>query len=171
MRFKALSLTIFICSCLLLSCKPFVYLGVIRSPYHHLEEAETALREERFDDAIDAYKKHIERRISLEDRPEWENPYFYYLFIGDVHLRQKQFAKALATYKFAEEKGVAGELVCDRIRMLARAYEEQGELRTAIALLQEYRAKEPLLIDDILDRLSKKLVEQEDLRKKTLLGK
>ena len=41
-----------------------------------LRQAEELTRQERYDEAIVIYRAHMEERLAIEERQEWENPYF-----------------------------------------------------------------------------------------------
>ena len=148
-----------------------VFLGctVLSSPLTHLERAEECSRENKFEKAISEYEKHIQYRLALEERPEWENPYFYYLIIGDLYLRKGDVARSLASYELAELHGVDLSLVTDRFRMVSHWYEKQELLQKAVEILTKYRERDPLMFDDVLDRLSKELVRQQDSAASQLL--
>ena len=155
----------------LLACRPFFFGGKYKfGETKHLQEVEEALREDRFNDAIAAYQAHIEDRLAEDDRPAWENPYFYYLLIGDIELRRGEVDKALKAYELAESNGVADELVADRYRSVGRWYEEKQELQSAIEVLSRYKDRDPLLIEAILDRLAKELTRLEDSKEKPAAG-
>lgn len=137
--------------------------GGLFSPRRSIvEEAEELTREQQFDQAIALYQRHIENRLKVADRPDWENPYLYLLAIGDLRLRQDKVAEAAAYYDQAEKKGVGAALVADRYRGLAVHFEERHELENAIEVLKKYRHLDPLLFDGMLDRLSKQIVAEED---------
>lgn len=131
-------------------------------PDKQLELAEQFLRQSRYDDAISAYRKHIDERLALEDRPEWENPWFYLLMIGDVELRAGQPEKAILSYTEAETRGVDTSLVLDRYRSTAAWYEKEGRLAEAANLLATQRDRDPLIFNGMLDRISREIVAQED---------
>jgi tetratricopeptide (TPR) repeat protein len=132
------------------------------SGYSNLQRAEEFLRQKKFDQAIAAYTQHMHNRLAYPQRPEWENPYFYLLLIGDVHLHQGAVDAALTAYAQAEQAQVDRSLISDRYRSVARWYEQHNDLRSALALLERYRDRDPLLIDAMLDRLSKALTVQEE---------
>lgn len=145
------------------ACKPFVTFSSYRiSTYRYLEHAEELSRKGQDDEAIELYKKHIQYRLALSDRPEWENPHFYEIIIGDLELRQGRLDAALAAYETAEREGVDHALVSDRFRHVARWYETQGKLNEAMDVLQRYRDRDELLFDLILDRIARRLVAEEE---------
>jgi tetratricopeptide (TPR) repeat protein len=101
-------------------------------------------------------------RLKVPKRPEWENPYFYLILIGDIQLGQGLIEEAEKSYALAEESKVDEYLVSDRFRGIARWYEEQGKLSEAIEFLGRYRDRDPLLYESMLDRLAKELTLKED---------
>ncbi|MBN8550278.1 MAG: hypothetical protein J0M12_13245 [Deltaproteobacteria bacterium] len=130
--------------------------------YAYLEKAEEYSRQNEPDKAIDAYRKHMRYRLSLNDRPKWENPYLYLLMIGDLQLTQNKPTDALETYKLAELNKVDPALVSDRYRYLASWYESKDDLDAALKILTTYRDRDPLLFDVMRDRMAKELVKKED---------
>ncbi len=154
---------------LLASCSPIFLAGCLYARFYtigssdNLKLAEELSRQGKYDEAIGAYREHLEERLSLTNRPSWENPYFYLILIGDIQLGQNKPEEALGSFKEADSKGVDQYLVADRIRETASWYEKQNRLEEAIKLLNEYREKDPLMFDSMLDRLSKELVKREDL--------
>lgn len=158
-----------IASCLLVAFLSFQLSACTRfarffGPENQLELAEQFLRQSRFDDAIASYRKHIDQRLALQDRPEWENPWFYLLMIGDVELRAGQPDKAITSYTEAETRGVDTSLVLDRYRSTAAWFEKEGRLKEAVDLLATQRDRDPLIFNGMLDRLSREIVELEDLQ-------
>ena len=127
-----------------------------------LKSAEEYSRQGNYDEAIAAYRRHMEDRLSVTNRPSWENPYFYLILIGDIQLGQGKPEQALESFKEADARGVDQYLVADRIRETASWYEKQNRLDDAIKLLSTCREKDPLMFDSMLDRLSKELVRRED---------
>lgn len=141
------------CGCLLFSPGP-----------SKLQKAEELSRQKKYDQAISVYHEHMNERLALKDRPEWENPYFYYILIGDIELGTDKPEDALKSYVEADQKGVDDYLVADRFRSVARWYEDKGELDKAIELLLAHRDKDPLLFEAMLDRLNKTKTIQEDMK-------
>lgn len=119
-------------------------------------------KEKKYEEAIQEYRNHIQDRLSIADRPEWENPYIYLLDIGDIYLEQGNVDDALATYKEASEHEVKKCYIADRYRYVANWYANKGEIQAALKLLEEHREEDPLLFDLMLDRLARQLVEEED---------
>ena len=130
--------------------------------YGFLERAEELSREGKYQEAIEAYRSHMAFRLKVPKRPEWENPYFYLILIGDIQLGQGLIEEAEKSYALAEENKVDEYLVSDRFRGIARWYEEQGKLPEAITFLNRYRDRDPLLYESMLDRLAKELTLKED---------
>jgi tetratricopeptide (TPR) repeat protein len=127
-----------------------------------LSRAESFKREGRLDDAIEAFRDHMKNRLRIEDRPDWENPYLYLLTIGDLYLQKGEEETALAHYSEALEHGVESSLVADRYRNVARLYEASGRLEDAVSVLKDHRDLDPLLFDGMLDRISKRIVAEEE---------
>ncbi|MBX7143246.1 MAG: hypothetical protein K1X79_02230 [Oligoflexia bacterium] len=130
----------------------------------HLKRAEELSRQEKYDEAIAEYREHMKLRLSLEKRPDWENPYLYLLMIGDIQLARQQIDAALATFELAEKNHVDNNLISDRYRAVASWYEKHDQLNLAIDTLKRYRDRDPLLFDSMLDRLAKELVHRENLQ-------
>lgn len=127
-----------------------------------LERAEALRRAARYDESIAAYEAHMRRRLTAAQRPEWENPYFYLLIIGDLHLYAGRIPEALAAYESAEEHGVEAGLVADRFRFVGSYLEQHNRLDEALELMQRYRDRDPLLFDGMLDRIAREKVRRED---------
>jgi tetratricopeptide (TPR) repeat protein len=134
--------------------------GCFSSGPTELLDAEQLTSEGKHDDAIAAYREHITNRLEVTDRPEWENPYFYLLNVGDIELQRGNAEKALATYEEAEREKVDLPLVADRYRAVASWYEEHGQLENSLEILSKYREKDPLIFDSMLDRVARELTEQ-----------
>ena len=134
--------------------------GCFSSGPTELLDAEQLTSDGKHDEAIAAYREHIANRLEVTDRPEWENPYFYLLNVGDIELSRGNVDKALATYEEAEHEKVDPPLVADRYRAVASWYEEHGQLEKALEILTKYRDKDPLIFDSMLDRVARELTEQ-----------
>lgn len=132
---------------------------------HHIERAEELARQNKIDEAAEEYRLHMQQRLDLKNRPEWENPHLYLLLIGDLYLGVGQVEKARHYYSEAEKNAVDERLISDRIRAVASFYEKLGTLEQAIDILQRERARDPLLFDAMLDRISKQLVKLEQQKK------
>lgn len=129
------------------------------SPYR--VEADSLKEQDRFDEAVTAYWKHIHYRLAIKDRPTWENPYIYLLDIGDIYLKQGQVDRALEHYKLADKYDVDRGYVNDRYLSIARWYEEHGELHKALAHLQIYSERDPIIFDLMMDRIAKQILTDE----------
>jgi tetratricopeptide (TPR) repeat protein len=137
-------------------------LGCFSQGSENLRLADELSREGKYEAAIDAYRKHMEYRLSITNRPEWENPYFYLLLIGDEYLHRGAPVKALEQYQEAERKEVHPTLISDRYRAVARWYEEHGELQRALDVLKQFRDRDSLLFDAMADRVARTLTEREN---------
>ena len=129
-------------------------------PISLAKQAQLKAEEGNFEEAIILYQKHIEERLDTKDRENWENPHFYRIIIGDLYLKQGNFDKALQSYVEGIKNGVDLPLFLDRIRSLASTLEQSGELEKALNLLSEYVKDDPTLINEALDRISKKLLKK-----------
>lgn len=129
-----------------------------------LQKAEELSRQKRYADAIVAYHEHMNERLAIRNRPEWENPYFYLILIGDIELGTDKPEDALNSYLEADQKEVDKYLVSDRIRSVARWYEEKNEYDKALQVLIKHREKDPLLFDAMLDRINKAKTAREDMK-------
>jgi hypothetical protein len=116
----------------------------------------------KHDEAIVLYRAHMQERQELTSRPDWENPWFYLLLIGDIELNRDAPTEALARYLEAGSNGIHSSLISDRIRSLARWYEERGRLREAFDLLAAHRELDTLLFDAMLDRIGKAITKEEN---------
>lgn len=145
-------------------CKPLISnTGFGLGGHQRLKQAEELLRQDKFDQAIEAYQEHMQERLSSKNRPDWENPYFYYLLIGDIELGRGQVSKALAAYEFASKNNIHSSLISDRYRFVASWYEARGEYDDAIDILKKHRDLDPLLFDAMLDRIAKHITYLEDI--------
>lgn len=156
----ALDLIITLCATTLTLCAT----GCFSSGPEQLTEAETLTSEGKHDEAIAAYREHIVARLGTADRPEWENPHFYLLNIGDIELSRGNVSAALAAYEEAEREKVEAPLVADRYRAVASWYEEHQQLQDALTILTKYRERDPLIFDAMLDRIARELTAEETHR-------
>lgn len=130
-----------------------------------LREAEELASEQKYDEAIAAYHEHIHERLEMTERPEWENPYFYLLMIGDIELSRGATQQALLDYEEAERQGISLSLVADRYRAVAAWYEERGALKEALEVLNKYHDRDSLIFDSMRDRIARELSRQESAGK------
>lgn len=133
-----------------------------RGDFGHLERADELGRSGKYTEAIEEYRAHMEFRLSVKNRPEWENPYFYLLLIGDIQLGSGDVAAAEKSYLEARDREVDPYLISDRMRGIARWHEERGDLKAALEVLERYRELDPLLYDSMLDRIARTLTAKED---------
>lgn len=131
------------------------------SPAEYLAAAEQYTEKGDYPAAVAAYEEHMKMRLARKERPEWENPYFYLLMIGDLELRQDHDAAAKKNYEEALEKSVEKALVVDRFRMLADWYAKKERYDEAIALLTTHEDLDPILMNLSLDRVARASVSQE----------
>lgn len=131
--------------------------------YTHLRRADELRRQDDPDGAIAEYRRHIAARLKDENRPEWENPYFYLLLIGDLQLGQGKFQEAIDSFELAGRNGVDSALVTDRYLYVAQLHADAGRIEEAIRFLEQYRDRDPLLFNIVLDRFAKMLVQREEL--------
>ncbi len=136
-----------------------------------LRRAEELTKEGRYDEAIAAYKEHMESRLEVTNRPEWENPYFYLILIGDVQLSRGDPVAALTIYEESESKLASCEdpeakkfhetLLSDRYRAVASWYAEHEQFERALEILRRHRNRDTLIFDAHLDRVARALTEKE----------
>jgi tetratricopeptide (TPR) repeat protein len=119
--------------------------------------AKEAVDKKYFLDAIELYHQHIKERLRDDNRESWENPYFYLLLIGDIYVEIGDFKSALDSYEEAKNNQVDKQLYLDRIRFIAEKLEEKGEIQSAFDLLNNHLSEDPLIINELLDKLSRKL--------------
>lgn len=151
---KSIGLLLISSLLVLASCRSILGLNGSRL----LSRAEEYSRQGKTEKAIEAYNDHIADRLDDKKRPEWENPYFYELIIGDLYLREGKVAEALLSYERAENNKVDLVLVSDRYRYVASWHEKNGDIPAAMEVLKKYRERDSLLFDAMLDRLAKELV-------------
>ncbi|MCB0320801.1 MAG: hypothetical protein KDD60_07725 [Bdellovibrionales bacterium] len=128
----------------------------------HLRLAERYQRKKQYSLARTSYLHHIQARLSVKDKPEWENPHFYYLLIGDLFLSEADIPEALKSYDMARKNGVDIGLVSDRYRLVANSLAKNGDFDGAIEILNTYHDYDPLLFDMMRDRLAREKVESEE---------
>jgi hypothetical protein len=143
------------------ACGIFGWIGS-SGEYGYLQQAEELSRQARYSEAIDAYRKHMNYRLSLTKRPEWENPYFYLILIGDIQLGQLDTSAALQSFEEAERRGVDRYLLADRYRSVATNLESQGKLDEALAVLGKYRERDVIMFDHMADRIARAIIEREE---------
>jgi tetratricopeptide (TPR) repeat protein len=127
----------------------------------YVKKAEKYAAKKEYDQAISAYHQHMQARLNVPSRPDWENPYFYALLIGDLELERGQVEAALKAYTDAYDNEVEKTLVADRMRALGLWYEKHGEYQKALDHLSKYKDLDPFLFNLVLDRIAKELSSQE----------
>ncbi|MCC6953700.1 MAG: hypothetical protein IT290_06245 [Deltaproteobacteria bacterium] len=162
---RALRLTLVLLLITTTGCR--FYYGMWRGdfsgdPSSYAQRAEKLRASGDLEGALEAYRKHFERRLSDPRRPSDENPYFYYLPIGDVLLQMGKAQEAKESYVTAKEHEVDAALVIDRIRQLADHYVTKKEYAEALKILRAYRSMDVDIFDADIDALHKKSVAEED---------
>jgi tetratricopeptide (TPR) repeat protein len=131
--------------------------------------AELAVEQGRYDEALESYRLHRDERLAVADRPEWENPHFYTLLMGDVELRRGNPESALKLYTQADQEHLSSSLVTDRYRAVAAWYLESQRFDEALEILKRHRGRDPLLFDAMLDKVAKRMTKSEESHLKTLV--
>lgn len=156
---------IFLLSALLFfmfACKPYGFVRVYKiGDNSALKKAEQLSANKEYEKAIEAYKQHIQERLKIKNRPDWEDPNFYYILIGDLYLAKESVGEALEAYDRAEKSGIDRMLVSDRYRSVALWYEQRKELDKALEILNRYRDRDQLLFDATSDRIAKEIVSRD----------
>ncbi len=150
------------CLLLLTSCRVFVWTFSSEDRRSHGQKAEELAKTGDYDKAIEEYQAHMEARLEESRRPETENPYFYYILIGDIHLKNDKPEKAIESYLTALERKVTPELIADRLEQVAQWYANNKRYQQAIDLLQKHRELDPLIFDSYIDDYHRALVAAED---------
>jgi hypothetical protein len=129
---------------------------------NHLEKADTLKKRGDYLGANHEYREHVAYRLSQDNLPKWENPYFYYLIIGDNYLAANKPKEALSAYSIAEFNKVSPSLVGDRFLRLAEWLEEKGDFASANIILDKYSSYDPVIYNGVKDRIARKIVDLED---------
>lgn len=127
----------------------------------HAQLAEERSSEGKYREAISEFLLHMEHRLASTTRPKDENPYFYFLLIGDLYLKLEEPTQAENSYMEAAAHDVLPELVRERFRGLGKWLEQREEYRFAIKVLERHRALDPIMFDFDIDRIHKKIVQKE----------
>lgn len=106
-------------------------------------------------------EKYKQKRLQNENREEWDNPYFYNLFLADFYLALEKPEKALNLINEANNQNIDTRLILDRATRVMTYYEERGNLDDAVQIMYRYHTLNPILCEIHLDRLLRKLTEQE----------
>ena len=147
---------------LILCCASCIF-----TPTSHLMRAEVLRRDKKYSEAIEQYRLYIEQRLAEKHVPEEQNPFFYYLLIGDSYLGLSDPASAKESYLIARDNKAEPDLVAAKLRSLALYYEDRKQYQDAIDVLQEFRELDPLLFDLDIDRNHKKMLEPESSPERT----
>lgn len=123
--------------------------------------AEELRSKQKYEDAINVYQDHIRSRLKDKSRPEFENPYFYYLLVSDTYLEMGEPQKAEEAINLAQKNLVTNEFLVDRYRQIIEFYESNQQLEKAHNLATKYRELNPDTLDVDIDRLNKKIVLKE----------
>lgn len=137
-----------------------ITIGCYAPPVSFAQKAKNHLEKKQYEQAITAYQKHIDSRLKRKSRPEWENPYVYYLDIGDIYLLQNDLEGALKYYFLAEENKVEANLISDRLRKVAIWYEDNNQLDQALEHLKKYQDRDPEFFNMMLDRIAKRYAQE-----------
>ena len=113
-----------------------------------------------YDQAISSYLKHIDSR--LQTKIIGENPYFYYLLIGDIYLKTEDPLAAKKAYDTARTNKVEASFVVDRAKLLAKYFSSKNNFDQAISTLNEYRELDSAAIDYEIDFIHKQMLTFED---------
>lgn len=127
-----------------------------------LEKADQARKNGRYKLAIKHYQQHLEQRLATKWKIKNENPYFWLLTIGDVHLEAGDPIKARQIYDEALNKKVDTLLLVDRYLTLATWYRDHDNYEQALEILKHYRDLDLLLFNGTLDKFSKEILAKED---------
>jgi tetratricopeptide (TPR) repeat protein len=136
-----------------------------------IAQADSDFEHGRYQEALEGYRRHRDDRLSISDRPEWENPHFYTLLMGDVELRRGDPEAALRLYTQADQEQLSSSLVSDRYRALAVWLMEHGQFEKALEVLKTHRARDPLLFDAMLDKVAKEMTRREESNLNTAVAR
>ncbi len=128
----------------------------------HAQKAEDLRKQAKFEEAVSEYLLHIDERLRATRRPPDENPYFYYILIGDTYLERHEPARAEQFYSKALDKKVEQALLSDRFRTLGEWYKKRNDFENAFKVLKKYREIDPMMFDFEIDAVHKAQVEKEE---------
>ncbi len=153
--------------CLTLICFSFWCISCasslnIYAPSTHAKQAELAAKEGNYQKAIIEYQAHFEARQSDSGRPNDENPYFYYLLIGDLYLKMNDPEQAEAAYDIALAQQVTSTLLSDRYRHLGRWFSQHQRYEDALKVLHKHRGLDPQLFDIEIDAAHKLWIKRQN---------
>lgn len=141
---------------------PLIIVSCAKGNNGSLQFAETLANEGKYDEAISVYRKRMDSRLALKNRPQDENPYFYLILIGDIEVRRGDPEAALSLYEEASTRGVDKRQIGDRYRQMATYYAEKKDYEKAMEVLKKHREEDPLLFDSMLDRFARALIKEKD---------
>ena len=139
-----------------------ILLGCSTSGSFRPIEAKQLAQEGHYDESVKLYQQHFAERLNAPDRPANENPYFYYVLIGDVYLKQNKPTEALQYYLDAHKNNIDNKLFADRIHQLGIWYKANNQLQTAFDLLKQYHDLDPLILDFEMDQIHREMVKREE---------
>jgi tetratricopeptide (TPR) repeat protein len=146
---------------LLTGCGKTLDLFGLREEKSHARIAQELTTEKKYSEAIAEYQKHIDVRFKVKNRDPNENPYFYYLLIGDLYLKLNDPKTAEDFYRRAHKSEVPLPFITDRYRLLAKWHEENGDVEKSMAILNAHKELDPLLFNAAIDDLHKKTIADE----------
>lgn len=115
----------------------------------------------QYDLAVAAYTAHMNERLEKANRRETENPYFYYILIGDTYLEAGKPIEAKQAFVTAQQNNVGALYLVDRYKQLADYYVTKNQYDIALELLRTFRDLDPLAFDTYIDELHKESVAQQ----------
>ena len=128
----------------------------------HADTARELAAEGKYQEAIASYERHIESRLKDKDKPADENPYFYYLLIGDTYLKLDDPNNAQRYFTLAKQNQVDTPFLSDRFRQLAYWYSDKRNYKEALHLLETHRALDEINFDYAIDEIHKAMIAAED---------
>ena len=126
------------------------------------QKAQSLENNKKFEQAIELYRKHFEMRLADRSRNDDENPFFYFVLIGDNYLKLNKPEEAKTAYDTAKINDVKNNILADRYRQLAQYYKNLQQFETAITLLRQYRDLDALAFDYDIDALHKEMIAKDD---------
>ena len=127
----------------------------------HATIADDLRKEGKLKESIAEYEQHVSDRLASKRKFPDENPYFYYLLIGDVYLELDDPAEARRAYERALDEKVEPRLTSARLRRLGQWYEEKGKYEEALEVLKKYRDLDPEMYNLDIDQVHKAIVKKE----------
>ncbi len=113
-------------------------------------------------EAYKVYISHIENKLDKKENNQTKyNPFFYFILIGDMYLRNKNYDAALSSYLIARSRKIKKEIIVDRIQLIAKRYIKEKKYQKAWDLLEKYKNLDELSFSYQLSELHKKMVKEE----------